>query len=145
MHTLVRSVALSWALLLSMTACGVGTDGLRAKAAADIGCDAQALSIHGTGMTYVERVSGCGKENVYFYQRGEHQWTSPVDRATFEMSCPKSDLLTTPIDAKTVGVSGCGKKAVYNAVFDLSGGKWVLNSLDSGANERPAGPNDPPR
>ena len=146
MRTLVRSVALSLAVLLSTTACGVGTDGLRAKAAADIGCDAKALTIRGTGMAYVERVSGCGKENVYFYQKGEEDWTSPIDRASFEMSCPKSGLVTTPIDAKTVGVTGCGKKAVYNAVFDLSGGKWVLNSIDDkAANERPAGPNDPPR
>jgi len=88
MHTLVRSVALSSALLLSTTACGVGTDGLRAKAAADSGCDPQALTIHGTGMAYVERVMGCGKDNVYFYQRGEQASDVGTWSSRFMMPAP---------------------------------------------------------
>jgi len=57
-----------------------------------------------------------------------------LDRAVFEMHCPKSELelvqLDPPLDHRMVsgahvGVKGCGKQAVY--VYANQTG-WVLNS-----------------
>jgi hypothetical protein len=34
-------------------------------------------------------------------------------RATFDLNCPLRDLVPEEIDDKTVGVRGCGRRAVY--------------------------------
>jgi hypothetical protein len=34
-------------------------------------------------------------------------------RASFDLNCPIKDLVPIDIDEKTVGIHGCGKRAVY--------------------------------
>ncbi len=103
---------------------------LQARSAKDLGCPT--VEQVETGFIGVMEVRGCGKTNVYVYGGGESAWLSPLDRAPFEMSCDKSELVTTVLDPKTVGVSGCGKRAVYIAVFPGGAlGKWVLDSVSA--------------
>ena len=56
-------------------------------------------------------------------------------RAAYDMDCSASSLQLDKLDAKTTGVRGCGKKAVYVKICDRFGqyGEfaecgWVLNS-----------------
>lgn len=59
---------------------------------------------------------------------------SGLSRAAFDLNCSEGNLKTTQIDGSTsylgtspvgtIGVEGCGKKAVY--VNTVSG--WILNS-----------------
>ena len=117
-------------LLLVAAGCAASprADELLARSRKDLACPA-AQEVD-TGFMSVAEVRGCGKANVYLYAGGESAWLSPLDRAPFELSCERSQLTTTILDPKTVGVSGCGKRAVYVAVFpggDL--GKWVLDSV----------------
>ena len=71
--------------------------------------------------------AGCVSTGEYFTKRG-------LERASFEMQCPKEQLqvkgLTADLDHEVkpgdqVGVTGCGKRLVY--VLNPSGG-WLLNS-----------------
>lgn len=50
------------------------------------------------------------------------------ERASFELNCKQSKLRTKAFLHNTsyIGVSGCGKKAVY--VYDRASGAWLLNS-----------------
>lgn len=59
-----------------------------------------------------------------------------VARAQFDLDCPEKDLRVVPLDSKTRGVTGCGKRATYLEVCDLTGWgpmncRWVLNSPGS--------------
>ena len=62
-------------------------------------------------------------------------------RASFDLSCPESQIQTTQIDDRTVGVRGCGQQATYvetcsnpQAGFGTgSGCTWVLNADSRGA------------
>jgi hypothetical protein len=64
---------------------------------------------------------------------GEHFRKFALDRAAFEMQCPKEKLQLTGLrggldkeldGAEQVGVTGCGKRAVYV----LTSNGWLLNS-----------------
>lgn len=54
-------------------------------------------------------------------------------RSAFDLNCPQNPIQTTPIDERTMGVTGCGQRAVY--VESCDGDKaslatkctWVLN------------------
>lgn len=75
-----------------------------------------------------------------------------LERAAFETGCPKDKVEFVPLngtlddyalDGKTVGVTACGKKAVY--VYTIQGG-WILNShtenppaTDTKENAKPEG------
>ncbi len=68
---------------------------------------------------------------------GESFKTYALDRAAFELHCAKDDLQVQGLNGSLegepqagtqVGVSGCGKRAVY--VLTMGGG-WVLNSVDN--------------
>lgn len=50
-----------------------------------------------------------------------------VKRAAFELSCSEDALTITEINGSTIGVEGCGKKAVYKLVQTNSGGgmDWI--------------------
>ncbi len=48
-----------------------------------------------------------------------------IKRAAYEMECPESQLTTTDLGDSSMGVSGCGKKAVYKWAY---GAGWVNNS-----------------
>jgi hypothetical protein len=51
-----------------------------------------------------------------------------LDRAAFEFDCPKSQIEVVEVGSQQVGVTGCGKKAVY--VRTIAG--WVNNTGDQG-------------
>ncbi len=48
-----------------------------------------------------------------------------IRRAAYELECPESQLILTDLGDSTVGVAGCGKKAIYKYAF---GAGWVNNS-----------------
>jgi hypothetical protein len=79
------------------------------------------------GAIYVAEVKGCGKSAVYF-SHAQTGWTSPFERAAFEMPCDVSKLSASMIDESTVAVSGCEKKAVYLVSVGGEGAKWVVNN-----------------
>jgi hypothetical protein len=113
-------------LVLLLAACGCGPDlvpSLRAKAASDFACSEAQLANKGIDR-YLDRVDGCGKENMYAYDHSAEQWVSPLDRAPYEMSCDRANLTSKILGTNTVGVEGCGKKAVY--VLTHRG--WVMNT-----------------
>ena len=78
-------------------------------------------------------VSACGAGTVR-----QHFTENALDRAAFEMHCPKDQIqlvqLGRALDSSMVsgiqvGVQGCGRQAVY--VFANETG-WVLNSATGG-------------
>ena len=82
------------------------------QVASDLGCSPDAVVTNDLG-SWRERVSCNGKELLYYRDDDTNRWMSPLDRAVFEMSCPKEQLVANVIDNQTVGVTGCGKKVLY--------------------------------
>jgi hypothetical protein len=78
----------------------------------------------------VTAASGCA-ETLY---SGEATHTQLVDRASFDLDCPRSEIKTVTLDDRTRGVSGCGKQMTYVESCDRDnfGNKenctWVLNT-----------------
>lgn len=127
-------MSIGLALVLGAAACGSSEQAqLRVQAASDLRCRGDQLDVHPVirsswsqaESTYYQDATGCGKELPYVYDGNRQAWVSPLDRATFEMSCEKQQLRATVLDSMTVGVSGCGKKTTYKMVF---GTGWVLDS-----------------
>jgi len=85
---------------------------LKQKASVDLVCPAEEIRTKEMHM-WVERVSGCNRENVYIYDRSIGAWSSPIDRASFDLDCPRSSIVTNIVDGRSVGAAGCGRKAVY--------------------------------
>jgi hypothetical protein len=55
---------------------------------------------------------------------------SVLDRAAFDLTCPKEQLHSQELgDERTVGVSGCGRRATY--VYDYRSDSWFLNGAAS--------------
>jgi hypothetical protein len=49
-----------------------------------------------------------------------------LDRAAFELACPKEQLRSQQLgDERTMGVSGCGKRATY--LYDYGRDQWLMN------------------
>ena len=48
-----------------------------------------------------------------------------LPRAAFELDCPAAQLQITELSETTIGVSGCGKKAVY---VSAPGARWLNNT-----------------
>jgi hypothetical protein len=70
-----------------------------------------------------------------------------VARAQFDFSCPEAELRLTTIDKRTIGVTGCGKRATYLDICDTTGWgpmncHWVMNSPES--TYAPTGPGNVP-
>lgn len=57
-----------------------------------------------------------------------------IKQAAFELGCQESELQVTELSVNTVGVSGCGKKAVYKLV---TGAGWVNNTGGDDAKTTP--------
>jgi predicted small lipoprotein YifL len=116
-------------LVVSMlsTACGAKASQLRAQAASDLHRNADQV-VRESIAPYVERVHACGRHDIYAYAHGERRWVSPLERASFELSCPREQLTSQHLGALSVGVSGCGHKGVY--VLTPAG--WLMNSVDDG-------------
>ena len=49
-----------------------------------------------------------------------------ASRASFELQCPMAELRIVDLGGDTVGVSGCGKQAMYKFIWGGPG--WVKNS-----------------
>lgn len=49
-----------------------------------------------------------------------------LDRAVFELDCPKEKITITAINRSQVGVTGCGKKSIY--VMNPNGYGWINNT-----------------
>jgi hypothetical protein len=69
--------------------------------------------------------SGCGGAPV----------ENLVARAQFDLSCPEQEIRVTKIDDRTRGITGCGRRATYIEVCDMTGWgpmncRWVANSPD---------------
>ncbi len=118
-----RWMVIVGATSLSLMACSNKAAQLRTQAAGELGCAETTLSLHGIA-GYVEKVEGCGKENVYSYDFAQGKWISAMDRAAFDFSCKSSEMTVQHINALQVGVSGCNHKAVY--VLTPTG--WVMNT-----------------
>ncbi len=116
--------------LMALGGCTAGR--LRVKASTDMNCPEDKLQTKGL-MLYVEKVTGCGRENVYAYHRGQKTWVSPIDRASFDLSCPKDKLKAQHLGSNDVGVTGCGKKAVYVLA---PGAGWVMNTAGGKASSK---------
>ena len=57
-----------------------------------------------------------------------------IKRAAYELECPEPQLQLSDLGDSTVGVTGCGKKAIYKWVV---GAGWVNNSAsDESKTER---------
>ncbi len=48
-------------------------------------------------------------------------------RASFDLNCPREELRTVQIDARTRGMSGCGHRAAYVKTCSDGDCTWVLN------------------
>jgi hypothetical protein len=55
-----------------------------------------------------------------------------ITRAAFELSCPAEQLQVVDLGGQTMGVNGCGRRAIYSYVVTGSGyyftGRWVNNT-----------------
>ncbi|MCC6521530.1 MAG: hypothetical protein IT373_02610 [Polyangiaceae bacterium] len=102
---------------------GPGIEQLKVKAAADLTCNQLTLNQLANCMYAAD---GCGRKDVYLSPYCMGQWISPLDRAAFELSCPREQLSAQFISDLSVGVSGCDKKAVY---IIGAQGNWIMNSV----------------
>jgi hypothetical protein len=78
----------------------------------------------------VQKLAGCGIENVYGYEPASGEWKSVTERAMFEMSCPGQALTVHHLGGPSVSVVGCGKRADYVATPSCVAGlcsfkEWV--------------------
>jgi hypothetical protein len=117
-----------WTLMALLTlasqlvACG---SALRDAGATALRCPPEQVESHEPAF-YTGYASGCGRETVLAYNG--HSWVSPLKRASFDMECAPEKLQITRIGDRSVGITGCGKRAVYLA----AGSEWVLNSDNDG-------------
>ncbi len=80
----------------------------------------------GLGLGLVMMASGCfvtGSEG--------HFRASGLEKAAFDMQCPKEKLEVTKLAPGSFGVTGCGKQTRYE--YLAGNASWVLNA----ANDKP--------
>lgn len=82
----------------------------------------------------VQKVSGCGIENVYGYEPGSNQWRSVTERARYDMNCPAQQLSVHHLGGTAVSVVGCGIRTDYTANAPCVDGvcsfqAWVPSSV----------------
>jgi len=112
------------------SACGPSTGNLEVRAAQDLQCSKKDIELRNAKgyQGYYKTAWGCGRSLPYLYDGSTKKWVSPLDRAAFEMNCPKDQMTVVPLDSATVGVQGCGQRGVYKVV---RGAGWVLDSTSS--------------
>jgi len=79
-------------------------------------------------LAIVAWIAGCGPGYpVWSAQAFKDPSSVGIKRASFEMECPENQLQVTELgkDSASVGVTGCGKKAVFVYLY---GSGWVNNS-----------------
>ena len=60
-----------------------------------------------------------------------------ITRAAYELGCPENQMEVTDLGPETIGVAGCGKRAIYKYTFSTG---WINNSGGEDAERRPAEP-----
>ncbi len=90
----------------------------------DMGCGPGRVATTQAG--FWGRAAGCGKDYVYWYDASQDKWVSALDRAAFDLSCPKAQLSMIMLTGQQAAVSGCGKKAVYLGHVERG---WIMNSV----------------
>lgn len=125
-----RHLLLAVVVVWICSACGPSTGNLEVQAAQDLQCSEDEIELRNTkGYSgYRKTAWGCGRSLFYLYDGSMKKWVSPLERAAFEMNCPKQQMTVFPLDSRTVGVHGCGQRGVYKAV---QGAGWVLDSTSS--------------
>ncbi len=71
------------------------------------------------GLALALMIAGCATLNAESFRRTD------LSRAAFELNCKAEQLSVVDVAPREVGVSGCGKRAVY--VVAPNGG-WVNNT-----------------
>lgn len=118
----------------ALFACASGREAiLRQQATDDLRCQSEALQLDAMA-PYFQKVSGCGRENVYYFVPQKDEWVSPIKRAMFDLSCAQDKLQVLHLEGRQVAVSGCGQKAVY--VLGKAG--WLMNTASTAAAPRPS-------
>lgn len=124
-------------ILLALTACGGGIEGVRARAPADLQCDPQSIQVRPAspsgppaGPFYVE---GCDKLWRYVSPPGGNTEGTDVKglitkQAAFDLSCSADQIKLSALNADTFGAEGCGKKASYILLCPVGGCKAVQNT-----------------
>ena len=108
---------------------------LRPRAAADSACPPTEIHSSQVGANSIALATGCGKQGYYSWNGDA--WESPADRAAFELNCPKEQLSSTPLGPTSVGVAGCGQRAVYLFVeVPHEVPRWVMNSASTESSRR---------
>lgn len=133
-----RSVLLG-TLLLAGCSAGAKLAQLQSQAATDLACPVEQVNNVGL-QPYVEKVTACGKENIYVYAHSTKNWISPLPRAAFDLECAQQQLTTQVLDNRSIGITGCGEKAVYvlsqTVVVTPFGPQtqstWVANTIGGG-------------
>ena len=86
--------------------------------------------LFGTGLALMALACGPRRWSLEGFKHPEH---GGLTRAAYELDCPEGQLIVTDLGGEAMGVSGCGRRAVYKYVFN--GGGWVNNSA---SDESPA-------
>lgn len=68
--------------------------------------------------------AACGP-SITSVEHFRHPESGGIKRAAFEMECPEDQLQVTDLGGWTIGVTGCGKKAVFKLA---TGAGWVNNT-----------------
>lgn len=77
----------------------------------------------------LQKVSGCGVENVYGYDLTAGQWHSVTEQVMFQLNCPGTQLAVHYLGANQVAVDGCGMHAEYLAAMQCaSDGRCVFGA-----------------
>lgn len=132
---------------------------LRAAAARDLDCNAEEIRLEEpsrqqrrlldlAGAPTQAYTRGCGKRLVYarmcrgdgsscdWYAVKELRLEQLLERAAFEMHCPKEKLTAQQLASSTLGVTGCGQQGTYvwscphNQDFFSPSCNWVLNNAE---------------
>ena len=74
---------------------------------------------------------GCGGGGILVRGTLNHFQVTGADRAAFDLGCPKTQLQAVALAAGQVGITGCGKKAVY--VWAEGPDVWVNNTSATAA------------
>src|SRR5215510_2532732 len=83
----------------------------------------------------LERASGCGRAEYYLFEGLSWGDTEELQqRAGFDLDCPVHELVLTSLsqnDPPQLGVSGCGRRAVYIHARTESGEAWIMDSTST--------------
>jgi hypothetical protein len=106
-------------IALALPACSLATF-TRSQAAQDFSCPENQLQMEEVADGAAITARGCGREAIYL----RSSFRSPIERASFDLSCPATQLKMFYLHSDSIGVVGCGKRVSYAWVD----GSWVGSS-----------------